>query len=111
MFLPEAFCAINIAGLVTGGTTGALWSDHQELARAVANEVIDLQEWMTGVTFARNRLLDGILAGINGDPNHKCTGRSAPARLERVINLADEAGLELPEIREIYNGWLSVHSE
>ena len=45
---------INIAGLVTGGTTGALWSEHTELARTVADEVIDLQEWMTGQTFRRD---------------------------------------------------------
>ena len=93
---------INIAGLVSGGTTGALWSDQNELARAVADEVIDLQEWLTGQKFKRVPLIDGLVKGINGDPNHKCTGRSAPARLKRVIELADEAGLAVPKIREIY---------
>lgn len=93
---------INIAGLVTGGTTGALWSDHNELARAVADEVIDLQEWITGNTFKRDQLIDGMVKGVKGDPHHKCTGRSAPARLKRVIELADEAGLAVPKIREIY---------
>jgi hypothetical protein len=93
---------INIAGLVTGGTTGALWSDHNELARAVADEVIDLQEWITGNTFKRDQLIDDMVKGIKGDPHHKCTGRSAPARLKRVIELADEAGLAVPKIREIY---------
>jgi hypothetical protein len=92
---------INIAGLVTGGTTGALWSEHNELAVQVANDVIDLQEWKTGVRFDRDRLIAGMVAGIKGDPDHKCTGRSAPARLERVIELADKAGLEIPKIREI----------
>ena len=93
---------INIAGLVTGGTTGALWSDHKELARAVADDVIDLQEWMTGQTFKRDQLIDGLVKGINGDPHHQCTGRSAPSRLKRVIELADTANLEIPKIREIY---------
>ena len=93
---------INIAGLATGGVTGALWSEHNELARAVADEVIDLQEWMTGQTFKRDQLMDGLVKGINGDPHHKCTGRSAPARLKHVIELADKAGLEVPKIREIY---------
>jgi len=94
---------INIAGLVTGGTTGSLWTDHEELALAVANEVIDLQEWTTGATFERDQLIDGMVKGINGDPNHKCTGRSAPARLKRTIDLANSAGLDIPKIREIYS--------
>ena len=42
-----------------------------------------------------------VVEGIEGDPNHKCRGRSAPGRLERVISLADEAGLEIPRIRRI----------
>jgi len=93
---------INIAGLETGGSTGALWSDHNDLARTVANEVIDLQEWITGATFERDQLIDGMVNGISGDPDHNCTGRSAPARLKRVIKLADEAGLAIPQIRRIY---------
>jgi hypothetical protein len=54
--------------------------------------------------FARGFLLiDGMVNGINGDPDHKCTGRSAPARLEGVIELANCAGLDIPKIREIYS--------
>jgi hypothetical protein len=75
--------------------------EHNELARQIADEVIDLQEWLTGVSFPRDRLINGILEGMNGDPNHKCKGRSAPGRLARVIELADEAGLQIPIIREI----------
>jgi hypothetical protein len=102
---------INIAGLITGGTTGALWSAHKELALGVALEVIDLQEWLTGVKLERDRILDGLVAGINGDPDHKCTGRSAPDRLERCVELADKAGLEVPRIREINRSRLSTRSE
>lgn len=92
---------INIAGLETGGTVETLWLEHNELARQIADEVIDLQEWLTGVSFPRDRLINGIVEGMNGDPNHKCKGRSAPGRLARVIELADEAGLQIPKIREI----------
>ena len=92
---------INIAGLETGGTVETLWLEHNELARQIADEVIDLQEWLTGVSFPRDRLINGIVEGMNGDPNHKCKGRSAPGRLARVIELADEAGLQVPKIREI----------
>lgn len=94
---------INIAGLALeeGVTTETLWGTHTELARAVADEVIAVQEWLTGKTFQRERLINGFREGVNGDPNHKCRGRSAAGRLKRMITLADEAGLDLPRIREI----------
>jgi ketopantoate reductase len=94
---------INIAGLVLeeGTTTEALWTQHNELARAIADEVIDVQEWLTEVTFRRKRLIDGTVEGIYGDPTHKCKGRSAQGRLTRVIETAEKAGLKIPRIREI----------
>ena len=94
---------INIAGLVLpdGTTTADLWARHNDLALAVANEVIDVQEWLTGTSFDRKRLVDGLIEGINGDLQHKCKGRSAPGRLERVIAVADKAGLGIPRIRQI----------
>ncbi|MEW6764749.1 MAG: hypothetical protein AB1344_03025 [Pseudomonadota bacterium] len=91
----------NIAGLVAGGTVEELWRDHEALTREVANEVIDLQEWLTGQTFERESLIQGMLEGFHGDPAHKCMGRSAPARLARAISLADEAGLRVPKLRSI----------
>jgi hypothetical protein len=94
---------INIAGLVLpdGATTAGLWTRHQELALAIADEVIDVQEWLSGTSFDRQRLIDGLIEGINGDLQHKCKGRSAQGRLERVIATADKAGLEIPGIRQI----------
>ena len=47
------------------------------------------------------RLIDGLTEGINGDLQHKCRGRSARGRLERLIAVADEAGLRIPRIAEI----------
>jgi hypothetical protein len=94
----------NIAGLVTGGTVEELWRDHESLAREVANEVIDLQEWLTGRTFDRERLIQGMLEGFAGDPAHKCMGRSAPARLARALELADRAKLAVPTLRRIAQG-------
>ena len=95
---------INIAGLKTSGTVRTLWAEHNELARQIADEVIDLQEWLTGATFPRDRLINGLVEAINRDPEHKCKGRSAPERLDRVVKIADEAGLQLPKIREIQMG-------
>ena len=92
---------INIAGIKTGGTVRTLWVEHNELARQIAGEVIDIQEWLTGAKFPRDRLIKGLSEAINSDPEHKCKGRTAPERLARVLKIADEAGLRLPKIREI----------
>ncbi len=91
----------NIAGIKTGGTVGELWTQHREFATAVANEIIDLQEHLTGTTLPRNALIDGMVAAFDGDPDHKCMGRSAPARLTRALALAAEAGIETPQLLAI----------
>ena len=91
----------NISGLITGGDVNDLWQNHRQLATEVANEVIDLQEWLTQSSFDRDRLIEGFVEGINGDLQHMCMGRSAPARLARASSLANEAGLAVPKLREI----------
>ncbi len=92
---------INICGLKTGGTTGTLWVEHTELARQVADEIVDLQEHLTRTSFVRDELMTGVAAGIAGDPEHTCTGRSAPARLDRFLAMADQAGITAENIRAI----------
>ena len=94
---------INIAGLVLeeGTTTETLWTQHNELARSIAEEVIEIQEWLTGAAFQRKRLIDGLAEGVYGDPQHRCKGRSAQGRLARLLEIADEAGLEISRIRDI----------
>jgi ketopantoate reductase len=91
----------NCAGLVTGGSVSELWSAHRELAEAVAREVICIQEALTGQSFDADALITGMLAAFDGDPEHKCMGRSAPARLARALQQADAAGLAVPRLREI----------
>jgi hypothetical protein len=91
----------NCAGLVTGGSVSELWSAHRELAEAVAREVISIQESLAGCTFDANALISGMLTAFDGDPDHKCKGRSAPARLARALQQADAAGLAVPHLREI----------
>ena len=92
----------NICGLVVGGTVDELWNKHQELARQVADEIMDIQAWLVGHHLERERLIDGMVEAIQGDLEHKCMGRSAPARLARAIAYADEAGLKVPKLREIH---------
>ena len=92
----------NICGLVTGGNVQQLWNAHQELAREVANEVIDIQEWLTSRTFDREQLIAGMVEGMEGDPDHMCMGRTAPGRLKRALQHADEAKLPVAKLREIF---------
>ena len=94
---------INIAGLMLeqGTTTSMLWQEHENLTRDVANDIVALQEYATARSFSRDRLMLGLVEGIKGDPDHKCKGRSAPGRLARALETADQAGLKIPKIRDI----------
>ena len=91
----------NIAGLRVGGTVGELWSDHQPFARAVAADVLDIQQALTGAELQREALIDGMVKAFNGDLEHGCMGRSALARLLRAVQNADALGLGVPTLREI----------
>jgi len=91
----------NIAGLRSGGTVSELWRDHQDFARRVATDVIALQEAMTGQGFDHEQLIAAMLTAFDGDPDHKCMGRSAPARLARAIEHAERLGVAVPTLREI----------
>ncbi len=92
---------INIAGLRTGGTVDELWSQHRALAEAVANEILDVQEWLTQTKLPRARLMAGMLEGFAGDPQHICTGRTARDRLQRALKHAGEAGISTPTLHAI----------
>ena len=91
----------NIAGLKTGGTVKQLWTQHETFARQVANEIIDIQDALTDVVHDRDALIAGMLEAFDADPDHGCTGRSAPARLARVLQHADTFGLSVPTLRSL----------
>ena len=91
----------NIAGLKTGGTVAELWAQHESFARLVANEVMDVQDALTNRQHDRAALIAGMLEAFDGDPQHTCTGRSAPVRLTRVISHADAFGLVVPTLRAL----------
>lgn len=91
----------NIAGLRTGGTVSELWAHHQHFAHQVASDVIALQEAMTGHSFDDAELIAAMVVAFEGDPEHKCMGRSAPARLARAIEHADRLELAVPTLRDI----------
>lgn len=91
----------NIAGLKTGGNVGELWQNHRDVATAVAYEVIVLQQALTGQEFDSVALIDGMVKAFNGDLNHQCMGRSAPARLARALDLAEKNDLQLEMLKKI----------
>ncbi|MDX1795936.1 MAG: hypothetical protein R3219_04340 [Hydrogenovibrio sp.] len=91
----------NIAGLEVGGNVAELAKNHAEVMQAVANDVLDIQDWLTGQKNDREKLMTGMLEAFEGDPQHGCMGRSAPARLARALSFADEAGLAVNKLREI----------
>jgi hypothetical protein len=91
----------NIAGLRTGGSVGELWHQHQAFAKKIAREVIQIQEALTGTSLDTEPLIERMLDAFNGDPQHKCMGRSAPARLNRALSHADRFGIAAPIMREL----------
>jgi len=91
----------NIAGLEAGSNVQQLWLKHNELACEVAGDVLDIQEYLSGEKLNRTALIEGMLRAFDGDPEHGCMGRSAPARLQRALSMADEAGLDIPTLRRI----------
>jgi len=42
-----------------------------------------------------------MVDAFDGDPAHQCMGRSAPARLQRALDHAEEHQLEVPSLAEI----------
>ncbi len=93
---------VNICGLVENCTVSELWRHHQPLAEAVAKEVVQLQAWLTGERLSYDRLVTGMVEGIDDCPNRKCLGRSAPARLQRALKFSEQAGIDTPKLHEIH---------
>lgn len=91
----------NIAGLEVGGTVGQLWSQHRQLGEAVAADVLSIQEALVGHPLPRERLVTAMVEAFEGDPEHRCMGRSAPQRLQRALDQARAAALEVPTLERI----------
>ncbi len=91
----------NVAGLEAGGTVAALLRDRRPLAEAVFDDVLTVQRARTGAELSRAELWSAFERAVAADPEHACTGRTAPARLERALAQADLLGLAVPELRRI----------
>ncbi|TEU23312.1 MAG: hypothetical protein E3I13_01975 [Gammaproteobacteria bacterium] len=93
----------NIAGIAIdpGANVDDLRNDHLELMRKVSKDVLTLQAQLTGQTFDESQLEQGMIKAFKGDLEHGCMGRSAPARLNRALELANEFGVKVPTLQKI----------
>lgn len=93
---------VNIAGLLNNCTVGDLWLQHQSLAREIAEEIISVQESLTGKKLPHEKLIRGMVEGIEDCPHRHCLGRSALARLKRTLSFAQEQNIKTAKLIEIH---------
>jgi len=93
--------ASNIAGLKVGGTVSELWENHKDFAKDVITDIHIIQEHLVGKKLDKEELTKAMLIAFEGDPDHGCMGRSAPARLQRALKIANNAGLEVPTLQKL----------
>ncbi len=91
----------NIAGLEVGGDVNSLWNDNRKLALKVIDDVLTIQNHLTGFEHDKERLVEAMVEAINGDLAHMCMGRSAPVRLARALEYAEINQLEVNELKRI----------
>jgi ketopantoate reductase len=93
----------NIAGMAIepGANVDDLRNNHLPLMREVLKDVLKLQTQLTGKEFNEGQLEQGMIKAFEGDLEHGCMGRSAPARLDRALQLAKELDLVMPTLEKI----------
>ncbi len=91
----------NICGLETKGNVNDLSKNHAVLMNSVFDDVLEIQQYLTGQVFNRDDLLTSMLAVFEADLEHKCMGRSAPDRLKRALSIAEKANLMSHELKRI----------
>ncbi len=91
----------NLCGLRVGGNVGDLWDNHQAFLHQVGDEILMIQAALTGEVLDNTQLYAALKTAFDGDPQHGCMGRSAPARLQRAITLAKENGLNTPILAQL----------
>jgi ketopantoate reductase len=91
----------NICGLECGGNVRELWEFNSILMNKVFDDVLHIQQALSGVNFNRDQLLNAVLKAFEGDPEHGCMGRSAAQRLQRALDIAEQFDLDVPELKRI----------
>lgn len=93
--------ASNICGLEVQGNVGELAEQHAELLDKVIEDILKIQQHLTSISHDKTALLKAVETAFNGDKAHKCMGRSAPDRLQRALDIAQSAHLEVNELKRI----------
>lgn len=103
---------LNFAGL-TGFQRAAELLDGPLFWQRLVDELIGLEQASVSRAEARPggaasvldrlRLKADLRAALAADPQHACAGRSAPARLARTLEYADQLSVDLVECRRIAN--------
>ncbi len=93
--------ASNIAGLKVGGTVSELWTKHRALTQDILKDIHAIQEYLTGQELDHDKLTRAMLLAFEGDPGHACMGRSAPERLKRALDIANQGGIDIPTLKKI----------
>jgi hypothetical protein len=92
----------NLAGLAvfptSSGTVGELARAHADTLRAIADEVLAIEEARLRRGLDRATLFARLAAAFDADPSHACRGRSAPARLGRTLARARALGVATPHL-------------
>ncbi len=93
----------NIAGLTIekGANVNDLRNNHLTLMRDVTKDVLALQTQLTSQVFNEVTLEKSMINAFEGDLEHGCMGRSASARLDRALELANEFKLQVPTLQKI----------
>ncbi len=93
--------ASNICGIEVQGNVGELAQKHTQLLSRVIDDILKIQAHLTGVSLNKTELLQAVEIAFNGDLEHKCMGRSAPARLQRALTIAADENIEVNELKRI----------
>ncbi|WP_456377962.1 hypothetical protein [Thiolapillus sp.] len=91
----------SIASLKTSGNARELWTEHGEIVHAVANDIISLQESLTGKTFNQEALMQAMLHAFESDPEHQCSSHNAPAHLQHALDRAEQQNIDLPTLVQL----------
>ena len=79
------------------------FDDHFDLMIEVMSDIIKIQSSLTGTKLIAEDFEKSLSEAFDGDPDHKCMGRSAPQRLQRALELATEFQIETPVLKKINN--------
>lgn len=99
--------ASNICGLAVQGNVGELKQKHSSLLNNVNQDLLKIQQHLTGQQFNESELFESVAVAFEGDLEHKCMGRSAPARLARALSIAQENNIEVSELQRIADTYLN----